>query len=521
MGTSRTRDGQSAGQVVPVAQYVRMSTDHQKYSTENQRDALRRYADQHDMTIVRTYADEGKSGLSLEGRNGLKTLIDDVQSARPPFSAILVYDISRWGRFQDADESAYYEYLCRRAGIRVHYCAEPFENDGSPMTVVIKSVKRVMAGEYSRELSNKVFMGQCRLIELGFRQGGPAGFGLRRMLLDERRQPKAELRPGERKSLQTDRVILTPGPAEEVAAVRQIYEWFVHNRRSEQEIADSLNVAGIRTDRGTAWTRGTVHQILINEKYVGNNVYNRTSFKLKQRRVRNPEEMWVRANDAFEPVVPQELFSRASAVISARSRQLDDSDMLERLRDLRDRTGALSGLLIDEQDDMPSSSAYRTRFGGLVRAYSLIGYVPRRDYEYLRINRALRERLPEVVSEVVSGLRGSGISLHRDEGSDLITVNGEFTVSVVLARCLRTSGGAFRWRIRFDTSLKPDITVAVRMAANQQHVLDFYLFPRIDLPVHPLRLAEVGNGFGLDSYCFDSLDALYALAERVPLELAA
>mgnify|MGYP006201013309 CR=1 FL=1 len=39
--------------------------------------------------------------------------------------------------------------------------------------------KRAMAGEYSRELSAKVFAGQCRLIELGFRQGGPAGYGLR------------------------------------------------------------------------------------------------------------------------------------------------------------------------------------------------------------------------------------------------------------------------------------------------------------------------------------------------------
>lgn len=112
-----------------------MSTDHQRYSTENQRDAIQQYAVQHGMAIVRTYADEGKSGLNLEHREGLKQLIRDVESGETDFEAILVYDISRWGRFQDADESAYYEYVCRRAGIRVHYCAEPFENDGSPMTV--------------------------------------------------------------------------------------------------------------------------------------------------------------------------------------------------------------------------------------------------------------------------------------------------------------------------------------------------------------------------------------------------
>ena len=54
-------------------------------------------------------------------------------------------DVSRWGRFQDADESAYYEYVCKRAGIHVEYCAEQFENDGSPTATIIKSVKRAMA----------------------------------------------------------------------------------------------------------------------------------------------------------------------------------------------------------------------------------------------------------------------------------------------------------------------------------------------------------------------------------------
>jgi DNA invertase Pin-like site-specific DNA recombinase len=195
---------------IRAAQYVRMSTEHQKYSTENQSDAIARYAAQRGLTLVRTYADHGKSGLRLDGRNALKQLIEDVRSGRVDFTAVLVYDISRWGRFQDADESAYYEYICNEAGITVHYCAEQFENDGSLSATIIKNMKRAMAGEYSRELSAKVFAGQCRLIGLGFRQGGSAGFGLRRQLLDEHRQPKSELGPGMQKSLQTDRVVLTP-----------------------------------------------------------------------------------------------------------------------------------------------------------------------------------------------------------------------------------------------------------------------------------------------------------------------
>lgn len=176
-----------------------MSTEHQQYSTENQRERIREYATQRGLTIVRTYADEGKSGLKIDGRQALQELISDVENERADFDTILVYDVSRWGRFQDSDESAYYEYLCRRAGIQVLYCAEQFENDGSPVSTIVKGVKRAMAGEYSRELSAKVFAGQCRLIELGYRQGGPAGFGLRRVLIDQHGVIKAHLERGEHK----------------------------------------------------------------------------------------------------------------------------------------------------------------------------------------------------------------------------------------------------------------------------------------------------------------------------------
>ena len=211
-------------------------------------------------------------------------MLDEVQSETAEFKAVLVYDVSRWGRFQDADESAYYEYICRRAGIEVRYCAEQFENDGSIASTIVKTVKRAMAGEYSRELSTKVFAGQCRLIELGFRQGGSAGYGLRRVLLGENRKPKAMLGRGEHKSLQTDRVVLQPGPAEEVETVCRMFRLVVDEYRSPGEIAEILNSEGIITDLGLRWTATSVRGVLTNEKYVGNNVFHRTSSKLGQPR---------------------------------------------------------------------------------------------------------------------------------------------------------------------------------------------------------------------------------------------
>ena len=92
------------------------------------------------------------SGLKIEGRDALRRLIEDVENKRAEFGIILVLDVTRWGRFQDADESAYYEYICRRAGIDVQYVAEQFENDGSPVATIVKGVKRAMAGEYSLSL---------------------------------------------------------------------------------------------------------------------------------------------------------------------------------------------------------------------------------------------------------------------------------------------------------------------------------------------------------------------------------
>ena len=108
-----------------------MSTEHQQYSTENQLDTIRAYASDNDLEIVRVYTDSGKSGLSLDGRDALQRLLGDIESGSADFSIVLVYDVSRWGRFQDPDVSASYEVRCRQAGVTIEYCAEQFRNDGS------------------------------------------------------------------------------------------------------------------------------------------------------------------------------------------------------------------------------------------------------------------------------------------------------------------------------------------------------------------------------------------------------
>lgn len=505
---------------IRAAMYVRMSTDHQKYSTENQADAIQEYADRHGMEIVKKYADDGKSGLTLEGRDALKQMIDDVLSGQADYKAILSLDVTRWGRFQDVDESAYYEYICRRAGISVHYVSEQFQNDGSPISNIVKSVKRSMAAEYSRELSSKVFTGQCKLIEKGFRQGGAAGFGLRRMLVDEHGNPKGELKRGEHKSLQTDRVILVPGPDEEIEIVRWMYKAFTEDRMLEGAIAISLNQRGIMTDLDRSWTRGTVHEVLTNEKYIGNNVFNRVSFKLKMRRVVNSPEMWVRSEGVFEGIVEPAQFYTAQGMIRERSRKISNDDMLAKLSALRERKGWLSGLVIDEADDMPSSSAYAHRFGSLIRAYELIGYTPDKDYSYIEINRQLRKMYPSVIEGVVKRIHELGGHVSQDLKSEFLIINNEIKVSLVIARCQQTSAGNYRWNINLDTGLRPDISLIIRMDANNLKPLDYYLLPALDVENPTIRLAE-DNHIALDAYRFDDLEPFFQLTERVAILEAA
>jgi len=115
---------------VPVraAQYIRMSTDHQEYSPVFQKQAIADYAVAHHIRVIRHYEDAGISGLTLRERPALIQLLLDVDSPKRKFTKVLVYDVSRWGRFQDVDEAAFYEYACRRAGVDVVYV---FECSGS------------------------------------------------------------------------------------------------------------------------------------------------------------------------------------------------------------------------------------------------------------------------------------------------------------------------------------------------------------------------------------------------------
>jgi len=459
----QTVEPSEATHVFRAAQYVRMSTEHQQYSTENQGDKILEYAAQRGIQIVRTFADQGKSGLRIDGRQALQELIRTVESGQADFEIILVYDVSRWGRFQDADESAYYEYICRRAGIQVAYCAEQFENDGSPVSTIVKGVKRAMAGEYSRELSAKVFAGQCRLIELGFRQGGPAGYGLRRVLIDQSGAVKVQLARGEHKSLQTDRVILMPGPEEEVATVNRVYRWFVDEGAPESVIAERLNKQRILTDLGREWTRATVREVLTNEKYIGNNIYNRQSFKLKKVRVVNQPEMWIRKDRAFEGIVPSELFFTAQGIMRARAQRYTDEELIAKLRELYARHGYphLDARIRSTYAERSSATNKNSLYDSYIRAIrwasdrigqaGIIGFVTNAGFLEAATADGLRKCLAEEFSSIyVFHLRGNQRTageLSRKEGGKIF--GGGSRAPIAISVLIKNPNAALHGEIYF------------------------------------------------------------------------
>ncbi|MCC8954130.1 recombinase family protein [Bradyrhizobium sp. Pear77] len=440
-----------------------MSTDEQDYSTLNQAEAIAAYAAAHGIEIVRKYSDEARSGLDLNGRPGLKSLLNDVQTKQADFGVILVYDVSRWGRFQDADESAHYEYLCKGSGIPVIYCAEDFENDGSLASTLLKCLQRVDAAGYSRRLSSKVFAGHCTLGRRGYWQGAPPGYGLRRTLIDASGSPRTTLAHGERKFIQSDRVILVPGPADEVALVRRMFRSFAFDEKNEIQIANELNQEGHVNEFGRPWNRNTISSMLSNEKYIGTNVYNRTSFKLKSKGVKNPPETWIRSVNAFEAVIDEHLFHAAQRRFADLTRRKSDECMLENLSRLLTLNGRLNSTLINNAASTPKTQSYQKRFGSLVKAYELIGYHPKNKFSNGSAKRETSLKRQGVLPSIVAAMRRLNLTTRFDFNARAYVVNDKFKVQIYMLRFHKTKSGRSQWILRQRRQSNIDLAIAVRM----------------------------------------------------------
>ncbi len=296
-----------------IAYYRHSAEDKQENSVEIQQEHTRKFAGQHNLDLLHEEADEGKTGL-LANRPGFDRIFNDwiLNPEAPDFDYVLVYDVSRWGRFQDQDEAAYYEFRCKQQGKKVIYVSRGFPKEEQALISHLQtSIERYMAAEYSRQLSEKVFHGSRKVAEQGFSPGGTAPYGMVRVLLNEQHEPIGTLKKGEHKVIANQRVTLAPAQDETVKVIKRVYYLLTQKWLRPADIASELNKDGIPTATGKPWNAEKVVRLLTNETYIGTRLYNKTWGRLKQKKRENPRDEWVVRPNAFGAIIKPEVFKKA------------------------------------------------------------------------------------------------------------------------------------------------------------------------------------------------------------------
>lgn len=375
---------------VPAAQYVRMSTDRQQYSIENQMHANAEYARRNGFEIIKTFSDPGRSGLGLKHRPGLRSLLAEVMQGRAPYKAILVYDVSRWGRFQDTDEAAHYEFLCKVAGVPLVYCAEQFPGDLSAPAALLKVLKRTMAAEFSRVQGGKISVGQRRIAKLGFKMGGVAGFGFRRLLVTKDGVRRRFLGRLEWKNVGDDRVLLSPGKPADVRVVQQIYASFLRGKKITQIVQD-LNARKVRYC-SRPWDYGKVRRVLTNPKYKGECWWGKTAGQLGGPKHSVPESDWIQLR--APALVSGETFERVRKRVERTCYRARAEDAIEELKLLYRREGKLSYQRL-RRCGIPGTAGLLTR--GLPAIYGALGI----EYDKAKLEQQARSSRAAVMRRSV------------------------------------------------------------------------------------------------------------------------
>ena len=469
--------------LISAAQYLRTSKRFQEAYLKRQAAVIAEFAKRHGFKIVKTYKDAARSGLVLRQRPAMQHLLNDVVQGTSEYKSILVYDVSRWGRFQDIDEAAHYEFLCKSSGVPVYYCDESYVNDKTAAGALFKSMRRSQAGEFSRELSEKSYRASKHVAELGFRIGGASGYGLRRMMVSPAGQPLQQLGPGEHKYSKTNRTILVPGPKKEVRLVRDIFAMAGTKQMGCQQIAAELNHRHILFHTGKPWDYYDVHRMLTNPKYIGCNVWGRTCMKLKGPVRKVSPEKWTIKRDAFAPIVDAPDFNRVQAFLRNRKKPpWTDEQLLSQLRVLLARKGYLNQKLLDSSPGLPSSATYYKHFGPLRNLYPLIDYHPK-DGRFLKILR--RDETEKLRAQLLSRIRSLfplDVSVFhlRNRRRLILRLDNGLSISVVLCRSLELATGDIGWRI-YPTPIEREyMTLLCRLTPKNDQFLDFHLFPFIE-----------------------------------------
>ena len=469
-----------------IAYYRHSAQDRQENSISIQKDQVRQFSRENGIKIIEEFADIGKSGLSIEGRDEFQRMLKYVVDQTNKFEYIMILDVSRWGRFQNINLSAHYMWLCSHYGRKIVFTKLGIQDEDDPLRQMVISFEKVRAATYSRELSDKVFKGCVKIAEQGYRAGGLPPYGMHRLLLNEQRKPVQILEPGQRKSIQNQRVTLTPGDNEQVKVVKRIFKEFVRKGQSPQEIAEFLNQDNIASPGGKKWSSDNVVTILKNE----------TGQKLQSRTKMNPEAEWVRTKSAFKGVINDELFHQAqNKFLNQREeyqRIHSKEDMLAKLKAVYQRYGIITEKLISAQKNMLSASIYTKEFRSLSMAFQEL----------------FSEALSDARQTVVEQLRLKAIKVHNHD--NYLVLND--SVSLIIQPSVPIpSGYCVYWVFRPDPRVEVDITLGVPLSNNNKFdILGYLVFPRILVESRIIKVFSSSEG-RLDFHGYEDLDFIEEL----------
>lgn len=430
-----------------AAQYIRMSSDGQDLSPEMQMSAIEQYARRRGMAVVQTYFDSGRSGLTIEKRPQMRKLLQDVVDPHCAFSTILVYDVSRWGRFQDTDASAYYEYHCRLHGVDVRYVQEPYTDVDSPLSSLLKGYKRAMAADFSRELAVKVRAGQKAALDCGYHLGTLPALGIARVAVSKGDGTLRPLGRGEHKSAQREHVQWVLGPERELVQVRRIFHLYANTELSVVELADILQQEGIAGADGAKITPWVLYSLLRCEAMVGNFVWGRADSK-KRRSEDDPR--FRRVEGCLQPIVDQATFDEVQRKLADRGRhRYAKVDLLASLKQALERHPRLDAKDL-RKVGLACRGTYVKAFGSVKAAWAAAGHSTR-TFDRIDEERMRRSRLTcvHLCRCVELYLRSIGVPcephgrLHR-KGQSLVLNGGVILKVQVIWREERR--GSLQWR---------------------------------------------------------------------------
>ena len=302
-----------------TALYLRLSVDDENVSESdsiaNQRDLLEKYVAANPALSsgeVLTFSDDGWSGTNFE-RPGVKRLLDLVRQGE--IRCVIVKDLSRWGR-NYVEVAEYIEKIFPFLGVRFiavgdRYDSADYMGQTAPLDVSFNSIAHDI---YCRELSVKVRQSYIAKAKKGEFLCGTAPFGFIKSKT-------------EKNKLVIDK--------EAAGVVRRIFQLACDGLTTSQ-IAAALNSEGVDTPlmyrkrlgrmlRGHRsivsehgfWTDKNIRTILSDERYIGTQVSGKTRKpKPGSRKTQYlPESEWIKAPNAHDAIVSNEVFEQASMVI--------------------------------------------------------------------------------------------------------------------------------------------------------------------------------------------------------------